>query len=213
MNITIVKNPASEQVQAFIKKSQSIAYLDALEVGESVGIDKQFSRDELLLWCKAWSQGLRRYVMVEHDNVYEVARVNDNANIELFYSKPKPVSARLTLGTNATDSDLKMLVLKAVEAYMSLDESKLHVYVSDTTLRGRSVIPRSYIMRKLYTYKCFKQTADKKVLLDKAIDLVLNDGMRPLLELMDKEIATRLYNCNATVYTINRDALANGAAQ
>lgn len=210
MNQNMPKQPCVGAIADFIAKVTTISCIDDLSIGESVGIDKTVSRDEMRQWCDTWSKGEKRYVFTEHEGSYQVGRVQDNVNIELFYSKPKPVSARMSVGAIATDSELLLLMQKTLESYMAIDEAKLHVYVSNPLLRERRVVPREYLMRKLYSYKVFKASENKVALLDKVIDMACTTGMYPVLMRVDKDNALKQFNSNAKLFFININVLASG---
>lgn len=207
-----VKSVCSPVLQAFIDKAQIQGLLMELEVGQSVDIENStFTGEEMRQWCDSWSVGTKRFVYLNHGvDGQEVCRIPDNVETSLFYVKPKHKTGRVLTGTSTSDDDLKALVWKAVESYMAIDEQMLSVYTNDCTLRGRNVIPRAYLMRKMYTFKAFKVAPNKVELLDYAIGLVLKDGMYPLLLQVLKNIALSEFNSNAVLYFMNHNTLAKG---
>ena len=168
-----------------------------LQVGESLAIPTEDIDGAVVstLCEKLTIKGERVFVHMRHKEVFEIARVENNFERDLFYSTERTskdeddiVGACIDKARHAV-LDYKIKSLQEVARYVKIDEQ----------LKEQGYIPYAYLQRSLVSVIPFKHYAKGGTEAVKlAIRVLVNEG---LLEAVDKE-ELKKYGTRIVMYKI-----------
>lgn len=147
----------------------------------------------------------KRIVVIDHgENGFEVRRLANNANVNLFYASLE--LAKFEAITATSDKKQSDIVLKTIREFLTNSVEDISKYDQRAVdLREAGCISYAYAQRKLAPVALFRRDARGASDALKAVfSAIESEG---LLRRLDKAEAAELFNTSAVVYRINKGSL------
>jgi hypothetical protein len=174
----------------------------SLEVGFSIKLAKEDfeSWEQLEAFANDASRGKRRYVVVEHDDCYEMGRLPDGHNRKLYYElNARPVACVTPQCGHPDDAERAIAEVKRIVVqYKAASYEQITKYRSASEkMKAENVVAKSYLHRRLASTTLFYNNGKR---LQDAINALCRSG---LLTEVPKQIAKGIYDSTALMYRIN----------
>lgn len=146
--------------------------------------------------CAHLTVGKKAFVIVEHENVYEIKRLVDGSNAKIFYKHLK--SDFTPINNEGCFAKIK----EFAESYKTMPFQELSKYYAGLKINWQheGVIPYSMIQRKFVAVACFRHSSvGSTTEIKNSIAKLIEKGI--IIEI-SKDIAQNIYETTAKLYKV-----------
>ncbi|MES2180680.1 MAG: hypothetical protein V4493_01095 [Pseudomonadota bacterium] len=187
------------------KYTRLVLPLEILEVGQSFQIEKDNVTMEMLrAYLAAHMSGKLRYVALDHGTVYEVARMADGLNVNVFYSvmskKVKPIDPIIKTVKDGKTSyeNMNALLHKYIETPLNKLTNKDKM---TEILKPLNIINYNFIQRNLASVASFRNSPVGSRM--EFLNTISQFEKERILVELDKQSCKTLYKSGALMYKVN----------
>jgi hypothetical protein len=186
----------------YMRHERAMLPAASVPIHKAFGIAPGFNVGMLRKLAEAFKP--KKIVVIEHgESGFEIRRLSNNADTNLFYFSIKPKSIK---EETPILEDQKTYVLRYLSEFFDLEDSQLIKYDQNgLNFRERDCVSYTHIQRKCASLASFRKSeegATKSI--NEVFDLLESEGV--LRKLSDEE-TKELFDSTAKVYRVNKSAL------